>query len=230
MRMKRLLRILGIGVLLGLVLVFVQHLFDLSTDTLLHFYWMIAVGVVVAAFLFNALYHRHYQKKMQDAAKLLEQGKTEAYIATVSELRQNAKGRYLKNLFTVNLTTGYCDLKEYAKAIELLRSMESTRLYGTLKIVYAINLCVCWFYGGQPEQAMDLYERSQTLFQLPLARRLYGGNVAVLDLFALLEKGDAKQAKELLDAARLQWTDARLQSDFQYLEEKIGQQLNNDLS
>lgn len=158
---------------------------------------------------------------MKAAATLLEQGKPQEYIQTVEELRHQAKGRYLKNLFTINLSAGYCDANEYKKAIELLESLENARLYHDLKLVYHINLCICYFYDGQTDKAIALYESSQKLFRWPLAAKLYGGNIVVLDVFALIEQGEFDRAKELLTTARGTWSDSRLQADFEYLEEKL---------
>lgn len=219
--MKHILKVVGIGVGLGLVLLFLKQALRIPEETFMKYYWIFGVAVIVAVVLFNFFYIRSYQKKMKAAALLLEQGETKEYIEAVEALRQKAKGRYLKNLFTLNLSAGYCDLKEYKKAIELLKSLEKARLYQNLKLVYHINLCVCYFYDGQTEKALALYESGQKLFRSPLATKLYGGNIAVLDVFALIEQGELNRAKELLTTARGAWSDARLQTDFAYLEERL---------
>jgi len=224
--MKRILKVIGIGVAMGLALLVVQQALHIPEEIFMRYYWIFAVAVVAAAVLFNHFYHRHFQKKMKTAALFLQQGKPREYIQAVEELRQKAKGRHLQNLFTLNLSAGYCDLKEYKKAIELLKSLENARLYHAFKLVYHINLCVCYFYDGQTEKAMALYQRSQKLFASPLSVKLYGGNVAVLDVFALIEQGEFDQAKELLATAREKWSDSRLQADFEYLEEKLSDESN----
>lgn len=219
--MKHILKVIGIGVALGLLLLFVKQAMNIPEEIFMKTYWIFGVAVVIAAVLFNHFYHRSYLKKMKTAALLLEQGKPQEYIKAVEALRQKAKGRYLQNLFTLNLSAGYCDLKEYKKAIELLKSLENARLYQNLKLVYHINLCVCYFYNGQTEKALALYESGQKLFRSSLATKLYGGNIAVLDVFALIEQGELDRAKELLTTARGAWSDARLQTDFAYLEERL---------
>lgn len=219
--MKHILKVIGIGVVLGFVLLFFKQVLNLPEDVFMKYYWIFGVGVIVAAVLFNILYIRGYQKKMKAAALLLEQGKPQEYIKAVEALRQKAKGRHLQNLFALNLSAGYCDLKEYKKAIELLKSLENARLYQNLKLVYTINLCVCYFYDGQTEKALALYESGQKLFRSPVATKLYGGNIAVLDVFALIAQGELDRAKKLLTTARGAWFDSCLQADFEYLEEKL---------
>lgn len=227
--MKHILKVIGIGVILGLALLLVQKALHIPEEIFMRYYWLFGVAVVAAAVLFNHFYHRSFLKKMKTAAILLEQGKPQEYIQAVEALRQKAKGRYLQNLFTLNLSAGYCDLKEYKKAIELLKSLENARLYHDLKLVYYINLCICYFYDGQTEKALALYENSQKLFRSSLAAKLYSGNIAVLDVFALMEQREYGRAKELLTTAREAWSDSRLQVDFDYLEEKLQREQKKDL-
>lgn len=227
--MKHILKAIGIGVALGLLLLFVKQALNIPEEIFMKTYWIFGAAVVIAAVLFNHFYHRSYLKKMKTAALLLEQGKPQEYIKAVETLRQKAKGRYLQNLFILNLSAGYCDLKEYKKAIELLKSLENARLYQNLKLVYHINLCVCYFYDGQTEKAMTLYKSSQKLFCTSLATKLYGGNIAVLDVFALVEQREYDRAKEVLTTAREAWSDSRLQADFEYLEEKLQHEQKKDL-
>lgn len=219
--MKHIWKVIGIGVVLGIALLLVQKALHIPEEIFMRYYWLLGVAVVAAAVLFNHFYHRSFLKKMKTAAILLEQGKPQEYIQAVEALRQKAKGRYLQNLFTLNLSAGYCDLKEYKKAIELLKSLENARLYQDLKLVYHINLCICYFYDGQSEKALALYENSQKLFRSPLAAKLYSGNIAVLDVFALMEQGEYGRAKELLATTREVCSNSRLQVDFAYLEEKL---------
>jgi len=219
--MKHILKVIGIGVALGLLLLFIKQALNIPEEIFVKTYWIFGAAVVIAAVLFNHFYHRSYLKKMKTVALLLEQGKPQEYIKAVEALRQKAKGRYLQNLFTLNLSAGYCDLKEYKKAIDLLEGLENARLYQNLKLVYTINLCVCYFYDGQTEKALALYKSSQKLFCTSLATKLYGGNIAVLDVFALMEQREYDRAKELLATARGAWSDARLQADFAYLEGRL---------
>lgn len=227
--MKHTLKVIGIGVGLGLVLLFFKEALRIPEEIFMKYYWIFGTAVIVAAVLFNFFYIRSYQKKMKAAALLLEQGETKEYIQVVEDLRKKAKGRYLQNLFTLNLSAGYCDLKEYDKATQLLKGLENVRLHQDLKLVYHINLCFCYFYDEQTEKALALYENSQKLFHSPLATKLYGGNIAVLDVFALVEQREYDRAKELLTTARGTWSDSRLQAEFEYLEEKLQHEQKKDL-
>lgn len=219
--MKRVLKIFALGAGVGILLLIVQQALHIPKDTFLHYYWIFGAVVIVGAIVFNRLYIFAYEKKMTAAAALLESGHTSEYLAAVETLRQNTKGRYLNNAFTVNLSAGYCDLHEYTKAIELLEGVPGLRLCGVLKMVRQLNLCACYFYDRQTEKALALYQESLGIFQLFRNRAPYGGNIAVLDVFAAIESGDLDRADALLKAACETWNSPRLQDDYHALGERI---------
>ena len=217
--MKRIFKIIAIGIIIGVLLVIAQIALHIPKDIFLHYYWICGVVIVLGAAFFNLFYNLSYQKKMKEAVKLLEAGNAKEYIEEVESLLNTAKGRNLKNFLTVNLSAGYCDLKEYEKAIDLLESLVDERMYGVLKMVQRLNLCVCYFYSNKGKKAMDLYESSQKEFAPFLKSKLYGGNIAILNIFAAIEKGELDNAKNLLKSACEAWDNPRLQDDYQYLED-----------
>lgn len=227
--MKRILKMIAIGVIIGILLVVVQIVFRIPKDVFLHYYWICGVLVILGAVIFNLFYNLRYQKNMKDAAMLLENGKAKEYIEAVEELLKNAKGRHLKNFLTVNLSAGYCDLKEYEKAIELLESLLSVKLNGVLKMVHRLNLCVCYFYSNQGKKGITLYESSQKDFKPFLKSKIYGGNIAVLGVFSAIENREFIRAKELLKYAREEWDNPRLQDDYQYFEDILHHEQREDL-
>lgn len=166
--MKHILKVIGIGLGRGLELLFFKQALHIPEEIFMKCYWIFGAGAIVAVVLFNILYIRSYQRKMYAAALLLEQGKTKEYIQVVEELCQKAKGRYLQYLFTLNLSAGYCDLKEYNKATELLKSLENVRLHQDLKLVYHINLCICYFMTSRLKRYWRSMKTSKSCFALPL--------------------------------------------------------------
>ena len=96
--MKRVGKILAIGITLGVGLSLIRVALDIDTDTFLVYYWMVAIILLVGAMIFNVLYTKKYYKEMYRAVDVLNQGNAEEYIAMVSELEQKVKGKALKNL------------------------------------------------------------------------------------------------------------------------------------
>ena len=126
-------------------------------------------------------------------------------------------------MLTINLSAGYCRLGQYDKAAELLEHLSNVKLSGVLKLVHCINLCYCYFYLKQTDRAMALYESSQGVFNPYRNNKLYGGNIAVLDIFAAIGMKDYARAAELLQTAKSTWDESRFLDDYRYLEENIDQ-------
>ncbi|NBI66857.1 hypothetical protein D1646_08515 [Pseudoflavonifractor sp. 60] len=164
--MKRLWKIIAIGVCIGLVSVVLQKALHIDRDVFLRWYWVTAAAVVLGAVLVNVVYNVFYQKKMQRLVPLLEAQKPREYIAGVEQLLKTAKGQNLRNILMMNLSAGYIDLKEFDKAIELLEGLSDRGLVGTaVKTVCRLNLCTCYFQTGQGEKALMLYRDSQSIFE-----------------------------------------------------------------
>ena len=220
--MKRIWKIIVIGVCSGLVLVALQMALHIDRDVFLRWYWAAAAVVVLGAVLVNVGYNIFYQKRMQKLVPLLEAQKPREYIAGVEQLLKTAKGQSLRNILTMNLSAGYIDLKEFGKAIELLEGISDRRLVGTaVKTVCRLNLCTCYFQTGQGEKALALYRDSQSIFEAQRKGGLYGGNIAIVDILAAIQKQEYSQAEQLLDRARRTWDAPRFQEAFQEIEQVL---------
>ena len=217
--MKRLWKIIAIGVCIGLVSVVLQKALHIDRDVFLRWYWVTAAAVVLGAVLVNVVYNVFYQKKMQRLVPLLEAQKPREYIAGVEQLLKTAKGQNLRNILMMNLSAGYIDLKEFDKAIELLEGLSDRGLVGTaVKTVCRLNLCTCYFQTGQGEKALMLYRDSQSIFEPQRKGGLYSGNIAILDILAAIQNKEYSQAEQLLDEARQRWEAPRFQEAFQEIE------------
>lgn len=220
--MKRIWKIIVIGVCSGLVLVALQMALHIDRDVFLRWYWAAAAVVVMGAVLVNVGYNIFYQKRMQKLVPLLEAQKPREYIAGVEQLLKTAKGQSLRNILTMNLSAGYIDLKEFSKAIELLEGISDRRLVGTaVKTVCRLNLCTCYFQTGQGEKALALYRDSQSIFEAQRRGGLYGGNIAIVDILAAVQKQEYSQAEQLLNRARRTWDAPRFQEAFQEIEQVL---------
>ncbi|WP_320983336.1 hypothetical protein, partial [Enterocloster bolteae] len=156
--MKRMGKIIIAGLCLGLPLLFVKIVFQIPDDLFWKYYLICGGIAVVGTAAFNLLYNRRYLKKMQAAVHLLESNRAEEYVTEVESMRRLAKGRFANCMLTINLSAGYCKLKQYDKAAELLESISDVKLSGDLELVHRLNLCLCYFYQKQTGRAMTLYE------------------------------------------------------------------------
>lgn len=220
-QLRHLSRVLLLGVCLGVCLVFVQNALGMETGVFLRRYFLLAGGFLAAAAVLSAAYLQRYRKKMQEALPFLEAKAYRAYIKAVEALLQTARGRYLRNLLRLNLTAGYCGLEQYGHAISILEDLEGQRLGAEGEMVRRLNLCVCYFYSGQTREALALYDDSQGVFGRFRSSDAFGGNLAVVEMLALVERKRYAEAQALLDETRERWDLPRLQEDYQHIQERL---------
>lgn len=222
--MKRVLKIVALGVCIGLGSAALQTALRIDRDVFLHWYWIVAAAAVVGAVLVNVAYNISYQRRMKKLIPLLEGQRTREYIAGVDRLLATAKGQSLRKILTMNLAAGYIDLKQFDKATELLEEISDKGLTGSAaKTVYRLNLCTCYFQSGQGEKALELYNDSQKIFEPQRKGKLYGANVAILDMLAAIQSKQYSQAEQLLDKARQTWDTPRFQEAFQEIESTLAE-------
>ena len=220
--MKRTLKVVALGVCIGLLLGILKGVFQINDDVFNRWYWIIAVVVVLGAVLVNVLYNVSYQRRMKRLIPLLEAQKPQEYIAGVEQLLETAKGQSLRKILTMNLSAGYIDLKQFDKAIELLEGISEKGLAGsTVKTVYRLNLCTCYFQSAQGEKALELYNDSRKIFEPQRGGELYGGNIAILDMLAAIQSKEYAQAEQILNQARQTWSTLRFQEAFQEIEHTL---------
>ncbi|MBR5000822.1 MAG: hypothetical protein IKY08_02550 [Firmicutes bacterium] len=211
-------RTVAIGVALGISLGFITSVLDIDRDVFMKYYIVAAILIVVGVFLYNLLYIRKHNQEMNQAINLLNEGKTEEYMVRVSELERKVKGKALKNLMRLNLTAGYCDLKEYEKALEILETLRKEKLKGDVELVWRLNTCLCYFYTGRRKEAMQLYNESKALFSSSKKKGLHVPNIAILDMLAMIEDGRKKEARQYLEFAREKWPQMRLEEDYRMID------------
>lgn len=222
--MARFFKVIAFGAIIGVLIVFAQIIYDITNDVFFYYYRFFAVAVGLGAVIFSVFYSLRYRKKMKEAIKLLEDGKTEEYVEVVEVLIKKVKLPSLKTALKVNLSAGYCSLNDYEKAIKILEGLSHVSMYGALKMVHRLNLCMCYFYSNQWEKAIVLYENNQKVFKSFRKSKLYSGNILLLNIFVAVEKGEFDRAREMLKSAQEKYKNPRLQKHYEYLEGKLQQQ------
>ena len=130
---------------------------------------------------------------------MLSTEKPQEYIDGIENLLKTAKGKILRNILELNLAAGYIEAKQFDIAIPMLEKLSHERLSGSsVNVVHKINLCLSY----------------QGLFQQYRHHKIYGGNIAILDIIAAIINEQYNQAEELLDTAKKMYDDPRLQKSF----------------
>ena len=214
--LKRTAKIILIGVCLGLILLLFKYSFGIDDTAFMHGYWIAVIIIVSGAVFINLCYNFSYLNKVRKIVKLLSEEKPQEYIAGIEQLLKTAKGKNLRNILELNLAAGYIETKQFDIAIPMLEKLSHERLRGSsVNVVHKINLCLSYFETTQYEKSIAVYNENQALFQQYRHHKIYGGNVAILDVIAAIINEQYDQAEQLLDAAKRMYDDARLQKAFQ---------------
>ena len=216
LNLKRVAKIILIGICFGLILLLFKISFGIDDTTFMHGYWIVAIAIVLGAVLINLCYNLIYLNKVKKIAKLLSEEKSQEYIAGIENLLKTAKGKTLRNILELNLAAGYIETKQFDIAIPMLEKLSLERLSSSsVNVVHKINLCLSYFETTQHEKAITICNENQELFQQYRHHKIYGGNIAILDIIAAIINEQYNQAEELLDTAKKMYDDARLQKSFQ---------------
>lgn len=230
--MKRYFAFAAFVVGLGVMLLAVQRPFQMDTKTFVSFYIAVIVlsymaviaAILIGCFAINLIYGAIYKRKIAKALVLLEEKRTEEYVAEMERLLQTAKGRPLQTLLRLNLSAGYCDMEQFDQAINILEGLPQEllmRMGRSAWMVRCVNMCVCYFQTGQNAKAMELYRAGEKDFAPFRETPQYGGVLAQLDMYAAIAEGQYEQAEEMLKNTRKTWADPRLEDGYRRLEKLL---------
>ena len=126
----------------------------------------------------------------------------------MERLLSKAKGGHLKNILKLNLEAGYLEDKSYTKAKDTLDQIDLNRLKNSdLKVVYYINLAICYFKAEDFESFKEIYEEEKELFEKYADHKSYGQSLAEIKIMAYLVYEDFDTAKNLLSETREKYRD-----------------------
>lgn len=185
------------------------------------------VAILVGMIAYNVLYAVWWNRKIRPTLKLLEEGRTEEFIAETQRLRQKARRKNVRNLLEYNLAVGYIQRSEYDKAAVILQNLSHSQLPNQIEIMRRLNLCICYFYTGCTEQATQLYQDSQSMFHTKQAER-FRGNLDSLEILAAMETGEPDRAEELLKTARERWQTPPFRKAWDELAERLADKRKKD--
>lgn len=120
--MKRIAKIIIIGICFGLTLLLLKVIFGIDDTTFMRGYWIVAPAIVIGALIINVCYNLFYFNKVKKIVKLLNEEKPQEYIDRIEDLLKTAKGKNLRNILELNLAAGYIETKQFDIAIPLLEN------------------------------------------------------------------------------------------------------------
>lgn len=216
--MKRILKICGIGMCIGILLAMIQIYFNIDDSVFWRGYCIAAIVIVVGAVLINFLYNRYYFKKIRCLAEEYLKKDPQKYIDGMEVLLKTAKGKVLRNILFLDLTTGYMEKQDYEKAIVMLEELADRQLKGAaIWLFHCYKLFFCFFQTQQYEKANSLYNENQKLIEKFRHHKNHGAYVAILDVLSAMIHENYQKAEEILESAKKTYEETSFQEIFQVI-------------
>ena len=215
-----------LGILFGLILLFMKLRFQLSTEETMRIYIYLSIALIIISVIINLSYNLFYGRKINALTPLLCEAKYDEYLEKITAIRDKVKSKHLRAIAELNRTAALTGEKEYATAVEILKELEPrVKKLPNVEMVRRLNLCLNYFYLKDYKEAETLYKDSEALFRKYKENAFYKKNFTILDLFLdLCCYGKKEGVAERIQEARKRYPEKQLQEDFDYLEELLEEQ------
>ncbi|MDO5018085.1 MAG: hypothetical protein Q4E02_02170 [Lagierella massiliensis] len=223
---KKVFKIIGLGLIVGLLVLLVQIVFKLNNEVVMSYYIKISVIVLFLVLVVNSLYFIYMTRKMKNYLTLFYEEKYDEYIDVMEKFLQKARGNALKNIIKINLSAGYIELKDYEKGKELLETLEIHKIKDEqLRLVQWNNLCVAYFHLGEYDKFKEIYSKQENLFERNKDNVNFAKAIAELKVLYLIIEGDFIKAKDLLSEIREKWDNEKYKAEYDKIENIINENL-----
>ena len=214
---------IALGILFGLILLFIKLRFQLSKEETMRIYISSSIAVLLISVIINLSYNLFYGRKINALTPLLCEAKYDEYLEKITAIRDKVKSKHLRAIAELNRTAALTGEKGYATAVEILKELEPrVKKLPNVEMVRRLNLCLNYFYLKDYKEAETLYKDSEALFRKYKENAFYKKNFTILDLFMdLCCYGKKEGVAERIQEARKLCPEKQLQEDFEYLEELL---------
>ena len=214
---------IALGILFGLILLFIKLWFQLSDEETMRIYIYSSIALIIISVIINLSYNLFYGRRINTLTPLLGEAKYDEYLEKITAIRDKVKSKHLRAIAELNRTAALTGKKEYSTAVEILKELEPrVKKMSSVEMVRRLNLCLNYFYLKDYKEAETLYKDSEALFRKYKENAFYKKNFTILDLFMdLCCYGKKEGVAERIQEARRMYPEKQLQEDFEYLEELL---------
>ena len=215
--------IFALGILFGLILLFIKLRLQLSEEETMRIYIYLSIALIIISVIINLSYNFVYARKINALTPLLGEAKYDEYLEKITAIRDKVKSKHLRAIAELNRTAALTGKKEYGAAVEILKELEpGVKKIPSVEMVRRLNLCLNYFYLKDYKKSELLYKDSEALFRKYKENAAYKKNFTILDLFMdLCCYGKKEGMAERIQEARRMYPEKQLQEDFEYLEELL---------
>ena len=214
---------IALGILFGLILLFIKLRFQLSEEETMRIYIYLSIALIIISVIINLSYNIFYGRKINALTPLLAEAKYDEYLEKITAIRDKVKSKHLRAIAELNRTVALTGKKEYGAAVEILKELEPrVKKIPHVEMVRRLNLCLNYFYLKEYKKAEALYKDSEALFGKYKENAFYKKNFTILDMFLdLCCYGKKEGMAERIQEARKLCPEKQFQEDFAYLEELL---------
>ena len=211
---------IALGILFGLILLFIKLRLKLSEEETLRIYISLSIAVLLISVIINLSYNFVYARKINALTPLLGEAKYDEYLEKITAIWDKVKSKHLRAIAELNRTAALTGKKEYRAAVEILKELAPrVKKIPHVEMVRRLNLCLNYFYLKEYKKAETLYKDSEALFGKYKENAFYKKNFTILDMFLdLCCYGKKEGMAERIQEARRRYPEKQLQEDFEYLE------------
>lgn len=219
---KQLTRVVILGLLLGLLLLVLQYVFKIPSESIRYWYPRIGVLVVLLSVVAFGYYHRRFYKKLNALVENYYEQDKEAFLRENLALLEKTKNKTQKAMASLNTSAAYAALERFKDAKTILEAVSDKDLPGDNRYVRIVNLTYTYFRLGENKKAYALIdEHREKLVQLQEKGLMLGRSIAINFIYEMILKANKAEAEKMLEELKAQEAVLLLEGDFLFLEKQI---------
>lgn len=222
--MKRTLKVIFAGVVLGIALLLLTQLLHIDEGDFLRIYWKLGLALILLVAIINSGYYFYKLRQLKPVMALYEAGEYKKFVEEMEELISGTRNKYLQTIMKLNLGAGYLDLNQAERLVDLYESMDVKHLKNkNLKLVYRLNLAIAYFKLEDQTAFRRIFKANEDFFAKYEYHDTYGESVSQLYLMEEIAEGHFDRAQERLNILRAQSKKPKIIDTYNQLEAIINE-------
>lgn len=217
--MKRTLKVILAGVVLGIALLLLTNFLHIDESDFLRIYCNLGLAAILLVAVINSGYYFYKLRQLKPVMALYARGEFKIFVEEMEGLISGTRNKYLQNVMKLNLGAGYLDVNQPESLVDLYKSMDVNYLKNkNLKLVYRLNLAIAYFKLEDLPAFKRIFKANEDFFARFEEHATYGENVSQLYLMREISEGHFGRARERLNTLRAQSKKPKIIDTYNQLE------------
>lgn len=222
--MKKILKILGIGFAIGIIMLIIKFIFKIDDKIMLRYYWIIGGIVLAVVLIVNTIYFFYKTNDLKHSMKLFEEMKYKDFVNELEPKIPKIKNKHIQTVMKMNLGAGYLELNDPNKTLSVYETIATDQLKNQdLKLIYSLNTMIAHFKLNNQHKFNELFKTHENLLQQFENNPNYGENIKQLYIMKNIFDDDFVLARKNLNELKSKSTNPRFKKEYNRLENIIKQ-------